>query len=114
MSSSTWMPKRHFFRLPRSGRSCGPTVADSARDLVSAVDDVLDRIDSLPLSQVDSCFAINWVTSARSLAEAGEPEAARYQVRIVVKKLFPRDLKRIALPRSSIRGQATRVRSSRM
>ena len=102
MSIPTWMPQPHFFRLPRSGRSCGPTVADSARDLVSAVDDVLDRIESLPLSQIDSCFAINWVTSARSLAEGGELEAARYQLRIVVKKLFPRDLKCITLSRSSI------------
>ena len=63
---------------------------DAARDLVSAIDDMQDRIESLPLSQVDSCFAINWVASARSLVEAGEPEAARYQLGIVFRKLFPR------------------------
>jgi hypothetical protein len=71
--------------------------------LASAADDIQDRIEPLPLSQVDFCFAINWVTSARSLAEAGEPEAARYQLRIVVKRLFPRDSKRITLSRSPIR-----------
>ncbi len=103
MSNSTWIPQPHYFRLPRSGRSCGRTVKDSVKDLVSAIDDALGRIESLSLSQVDSCFAINWVTSARSLAEAGETGAAHYQLCIVVKKLFPRHSKRVSPSRSPIR-----------
>jgi len=98
MSNSTWIRELH---RSQPLRSRGRTVAASVSDLASAVDDVRDRIESLPLSRVDSCFAINWLNSARSLAEAGEPKAARYQLRIVVKKLFPRDLKRITLSRNS-------------
>jgi hypothetical protein len=90
MSISTRVFEPHLFRLRRSTRSCSPTAAKPARGLVSVVDDVQDRVESLPLSKIDSCFAINWVASARSLAEAGEPRAARYQLGIVVRKLFPR------------------------
>jgi hypothetical protein len=100
MSNSSWIPRPHFRRLRRSGRSYGPAVAESADDLVSAAGDVLDRIESRPLSQVDLCFAVNWANSARSLAEAGELGAARYQLRIVAKKLVPRHLNRISFSRS--------------
>jgi len=44
-------------------------------------------VESLPLTSAEFCLAHNWLTSAQCLWEAGDANAARYQVTAVVRKL---------------------------
>jgi hypothetical protein len=43
--------------------------------------------ESLPLTSEEFCFAHNWLTSAQMLWEAGDANAAHYQLTILVRKL---------------------------
>jgi hypothetical protein len=44
--------------------------------------------ESLPLTTDEFCFAHNWQSSAEQLWEKGDRNAARYQVKQVVKNLM--------------------------
>jgi hypothetical protein len=44
-------------------------------------------VESLPLTTDEFSFAHNWLCSAEQLWDAGEQNAARYQVNQVIKKL---------------------------
>jgi hypothetical protein len=61
----------------------GSAVAEVARHFA----DVQRLVASLPLTSAEYCFAHNWLTSAQQLWQAGHYATARYQVRMVAKKL---------------------------
>jgi hypothetical protein len=44
-------------------------------------------VESLPLTSAEFCFARNWLITAQGLWEAGDTNAAHYQLTMVARKL---------------------------
>jgi hypothetical protein len=62
-------------------------VHDSRPSIAAGFDWLMTVAQSLPLTTNEFGFASNWITSARQLWEQGEHGAARYQVKMVRRRL---------------------------
>jgi hypothetical protein len=54
-------------------------------------DRLMELVAALPLTTDEYCFAVNEIAGARGYWSAGEREVARYQLRMIGKKLARRE-----------------------
>jgi hypothetical protein len=79
------------------------------REVIAAEFDRLsDLVAALPLTTEEYCFAINWIAGARRCWAAGDDGAARYQLRMIGRRLAEAAIPSRAIP--GLEGRACRVR----
>jgi hypothetical protein len=65
---------------------CQPT-AWSDQGIATAFDHLSELVAALPLTTEEYCFAANWITAARVCWSSGDFGAARYQLKVIRKKV---------------------------